>query len=845
MPKTVEPSGAELLSPSQLYTPCNPDHLPFAGSEELAETSAGFAHARAVEALRFGLDIQRPGYNLFVLGDTGSGRHALVRELIAAERQDDGPPSDWCYVNNFAQATRPTLLRLPAGRGQALKTAMQGFVAELATAISAAFESNDYRSKIDALEREYKKREESALLALGDEAKTHGIALVQSDEGMGFAPLKERDKDKTLSEEEFEKLPAAKRAELEREMEAFDSRLTPLVREFPLWRREQAARIKEISRDALELAVGHLIDEIKAEWHDLPDVTAFLDACLEDVVSTGESLRETRKSEDEMETLLFCGSISVQRYLVNLFVDNSATHGRPVVCEDHPTFQNLIGRVEHLAHMGVLVSNFTLIRSGALHRANGGTLILDAAKLLVQPYAWEGLKRAIGSGQVRIESLGEIYGLASTVQLEPEPMALDLKVVLIGERLTYYLLAELDPDFTQLFKVAADFESDVERSAENTQLYARLLATLARKEKLLPLSREAMARVIEQAARLADDAARLSTQTRVLADLLREADHWATKSGAGRIERQHVEQALTAAIRRADRIREQQHSAILRDVMMIATDGVETGQINGIAAASLGEFSFAQPVRITAGVRMGEGEVIDIEREVELGGPLHSKGVLILSAFLSARFGRAIPLSLGATLVFEQSYGEIEGDSASLAELCALLSAIALLPLSQSLAVTGSVNQLGNVQPIGAVNEKIEGFFDICKARGLTGRQGVIIPAANVQHLMLRHDVVEAVAAGQFAVYAVTDVDQAISLLTGLPAGLPDAQGNVPEGSVNFHVAEQLHEMAAARQEFGGVERKRKRPAKARATVVAEGPKPPAEGGDQASGEGGGETPAG
>ncbi|HEX5802715.1 MAG TPA: ATP-binding protein [Azospira sp.] len=838
MPKIVEASGAVLLTPGQLYTPCNPDHLPFAGSEELADLGADFAHARAVEALRFGLDIQRPGYNLFVLGDTGSGRHAVVHELVAAGRGDDGPPADWCYVNNFAQATRPTLLKLPAGRGRALQAAMQGFVAELATAISAAFEASDYRNKIDALEREYKKREDEALHRLGEEARRDGIALVQTDDGMGFAPLKDGEAEETLSEDEFAGLPEARRRQLEAAMEDFELKLTPLVREFPLWRREQAARIKELSRDALGLAVGHLIDEIKAAWSDLPEVVAFLDACLEDVVSTGESLRETRKSEDEMETLLFSGSISVQRYLVNLFVDNAATRGRPVVCEDHPTFQNLIGRVEHLAHMGVLVSNFTLIRAGALQRANGGTLILDAAKLLVQPYAWEGLKRALGGGQVRIESLGEIYGLASTVQLEPQPMPLDLKVVLIGERLTYYLLAELDPDFAQLFKVAADFESDVERSAENTLLYARLLATLARRDGLLPLAREAIARVIEQAARLADDAARLSTQTRVLADLLREADHCARKAGAARIERSHIEQALVAAIRRADRIREQQHSAILRGIMLIATDGAEVGQINAIAAAALGEFSFAQPVRITAGVRVGEGEVIDIEREVELGGPLHSKGVMILSSFLATRFGRLTPLSLGATLVFEQSYGEIEGDSASLAELCALLSAIALLPLTQSLAITGSVNQLGRVQPIGAVNEKIEGFFDICRARGLTGRQGVIIPASNVQHLMLRHDVVEAVAAGQFAVHAVDSVDQAIALLTGLPAGLPDAQGNIPEGSVNYRVAEQLHELAAARQEFGGVERKHKKPAKAKGKAGKAAPEVP-RGKKEGGGEGG------
>lgn len=810
MSRKVEPRNALALSPSQLYTPCNPDHLPFSSSAELADIGADFAHERAVEALHFGIEMRHPGYNLFVLGDPGSGRHAVLRDLLERVPRDGSAPFDWCYVNNFEHATQPTLLRLPAGRGRTLKTAMEKLVAELGPAISAAFESNDYRSKLDALDREYKKREDVGLKALSDEAAKLDIALVESEDGMAFAPRKVGGKEETLSEAEFQALPARTRTRLERAMEKFEIKLSALLRQFPLWRREHAARIREISRDALQLAVGHLIGDIRPAWADLPDVIAFLDACLEDLVSTGESLRETKKSEEEVETLLFSGSISLQRYLINLMVDNYGLNGCPIVCEDHPTFQNLIGRVEHLAHMGVLVSNFTLIRAGALHRANGGTLILDAAKLLTQPYAWEGLKRALRSRQVRIESLGEIYGLASTVQLEPEPVPLDLKVVLVGERMTYYLLTELDPDFSQLFKVAADFESDVERSAENTLLYARLLATLARRDKLRPLSRDAMARVIEHAARLAEDAVRLSTQTRLLADLLREADHYAGKGSADLIGSRHVEQALVAAIRRADRVREGAHEAILRNITLIATDGEAIGQVNGLAAVGLGEYTFAQPVRITAGARMGEGELIDIEREVELGGPLHSKGVLILASFLATRFGRDIPLSLNASLVFEQTYGEIEGDSASLAELCALLSAIGLLPLAQGLAITGSVNQHGTVQPIGAINEKIEGFYDICKARGLTGLQGVIIPASNVQHLMLRTDVVAAVAAGQFSVHAVTDVDAAMSLLCGLPGK-----------TVNERLAGELNEMAVARQTFSGVERKHHRPIKAAAKKKA------------------------
>ncbi len=815
MTDPIPPEDLPPLPAHALYTPCNPDHLPFARTDELPELGEDFAHARAIEALRFGLDIRHPGYNLFVLGDPGSGRHAMVNRLLASRLPPPAALADWCYVNNFAQATRPTLLRLPAGRGARLRDAMRDFVAELAPAITAAFESKEYRVQLEALENEHRAREDAALRELGREAIEQGIALVRTDDGIGFAPL--AGDGGPMDEEAFAQLPEARQHALEATMAEFETRLAPLMHEFPRWRREHAARLKEISRAALGQAVSHLIEALRPAWQDLPAVNDYLDACLRDVVETGESLRATRKSEEEMETLLFSGSISVQRYLVNLLVDQAGSDAPPIVCEDHPTFQNLIGRVEHLAHMGTLVSNFTLIRAGALHRANGGALILDAAKLLAQPYAWEGLKRALRSRQVRIESLGEIYGLASTVQIEPEPMPLDLKVILIGDRLTHALLCEYDPEFAELFKVAADFESDVERSAGNTLLYARLLATLARRDGLRALTRDAVARVIEHAARLADDTRRLSTQTRRLADLLREADWHARQGAAALIERPHVEQALAAATRRADRIREAQHEAILRDILLIATEGQAIGQVNGLAAIGMGEFTFAHPVRITAAARVGEGEVVDIEREVELGGPLHAKGVFILGAFLAGRFGRSIALSLSASLVFEQSYGEIEGDSASLAELCALLSAIGLIPLAQALAITGSVNQHGIVQPIGAVNEKIEGFFDICRARGLTGRQGVIIPAANVQHLMLRHDVVDAVAEGRFAVYAVRDADQAIALLSGLPAGRLEGDGWTPGNSVNRRIADQLAAMSEKHHEHGAPPKKPARATKPKA----------------------------
>jgi lon-related putative ATP-dependent protease len=815
------------LPPEKLFTRCDPAAIGFASTADLPDLDAALIHPRALEAAHLGLDIKQKGYNLFVLGDAGSGRHAIIDRLLAEERRNGTPPADWCYINNFANTSQPRLLRLPCGRGARLRDDMQRFVGELGPAIAAAFESAEYRGRIESLQEEEKLREEKALRQLGHASGEQGIALLRTPQGFVFAPLKDGGEE-TLSSEEFSQLPEARQDELGKKMEGFHEQLHRLMNEFPQWRRESQGRIKAASREALKLAVGHLIEELRPGYADLPAVGEFLDAVLQDIVESGESLRESSKSDDETETTFFSGTIAIQRYLVNLLVENPASGERPVVREDHPTLQNLVGRIEHLVHMGTLVSNFTLVKAGALQRANGGFLVLDAVKVLSQPYAWEGLKRALQSGEVRIESLSEMIGLTSTTQMEPEPVPLDLKVVLIGERIVYYLLAEYDPEFSALFKINADMESDIERTAENTAQYARLIATLARQAELRPLAAAAVARLIEHAARLASDAEKLSTQTQPLDDLMREADHFAAQAGAATIDAAHVETALAAHRRRHEGIRRRYQEEILRGQWLVATAGAHVGQINGLAVVPLGDASFAHPVRITATVRMGEGEVIDVEREVELGGPIHSKGVLILSSFLAARFGWAVPLSLKASLVFEQSYGGVEGDSASLAELAALLSALSGIPIRQSLAVTGSVNQFGVVQPVGGINEKIEGFFDICAARGLTGDQGVLIPAPNVCHLMLRQEVVEAVKQERFRIWAVSSIDEAMELLTGLPAGLPDEKGEIPTGTINFQIALQLAELAQMRQDYASPAPKPREKKKAEAAPApAKPPAPP------------------
>ena len=794
------------LDPGQLCRRCDPAQFAFETTAELTGAIAIVGQERAVEAIRTGIDIRRPGYNLFVLGEPGSGRHRAVRSLLEERAATEPTPSDWCYINNFAEPNQPRLLRVPAGRGGRLKADMQRFVAELPKAIAAAFESDQYRSRVDAITESFKEREENALRELGQASSDQGIALLRTPHGFIFVPIKG---EQTMAPDEFEKLPDDEKSRIGGLIDAFGERLKQLMLQFPRWRRELQVAMKEASREHLGLAAGHLIEELKAGYADLPAVIAFLDEVMHDVVETGESLREPPRPEAELSALVPGAGASAARYRVNLLVDHAGTTAAPVVYEDSPTYAALAGRLDHVAQLGTLLTNFTLIKPGALHRANGGYLVLDALKVLLQPYAWEGLLRSLRSRRVRIESLGQVYGLVSTISLEPEPMPLELKVVLIGEPRLYYLLKSVDPDFAEQFRIAVDFESEIVRDDERTALYAGFVATLARDAELRPLDRGAVARIVDHGARLCGDAERLTASRRRILGLLQEADHCAAARSQPTIQREDVEAALAAQIRRADRLRARFQQEILRDNLLISVADSRVGQVNGLAVIALDDFAFAHPVRITATARLGEGDVVDIEREAELGGAIHSKGVLILASFLGARYARTVPLSLSASLVFEQSYGPVEGDSASLAELCALLSDLADAPVLQALAVTGSVNQFGDVQPIGAVNEKIEGFFDICSARGLTGEQGVLIPAANVKHLMLREDVLAACAQGRFAVYAVSNVDEAIALLTGVEAGEADAEGNVPEGTINFRVAFALARFSSLRQAYAAAARPR------------------------------------
>jgi len=580
-------------------------------------------------------------------------------------------------------------------------------------------------------------------------------------------------------------------------IETLQGELEALVRRIPDWERKHREAVRALNHEVTKFAVDHMIEEVRNLYRDLPAVVGYLEDVERDIVENSDDfMPQARQMIGGGLENGDAASRSFRRYQVNVIVEHEPGKGAPIYYEDRPNHQMIVGRVEHLARFGTLVTDFTLLKPGALHKANGGYLILDAIKLLTSSFAYESLKRALRAGEIRIETIEQMLSLASTISLEPQPIPLDLKVVLVGEAEIYYLLHALDPDFPELFKVPVDFEERIDRNSHNTILMARLIATAVRREKLKPFARSGMARVIEHTSRLVEDSQKLSIHMRSLNDLLVEADHFATRAGAERVEAEHVQQAIDAQLHWVDRIPQRLREEILRGTYRVETTGSVVGQINGLSVFALGARAFGRPSRISARVRLGRGEVTDIEREVELGGPLHSKGVLILSGFLGGRFGRDRPLSLSASLVFEQSYGGVDGDSASMAELCALLSSLAEVPIKQSFAMTGSVDQNGQAQAIGGVNEKIEGFFDLCRARGLTGEQGVLIPSSNVKHLMLRTDVIDAVRNGAFHVHAIENVDQAIEILTGETAGIPGPAGSYPAGSINDQVAKRLADFA-------------------------------------------------
>ncbi len=809
-------SGLE-LKPDQLYRKCKLDELEFDTTddfENLAESAHFIGQPRAEQALDFGVGIEREGYNIFALGEQGAGKHTFIRDLLDRRAKKEKTPEDICYVTNFEKQHAPRLLILKAGKGKALAEDMKRLVEDVRNAMQGALENEEYQNRAQSIMDEMQEKQKQAFEDLRQKARERGLEPVPTPGGMAFTATKNEGKE-PLSSEDYENLSDEEKKDIEQKVEEMQKEAHRIAQNMPKWQREIREKQKAFNHEVTEFAIDPLINELKEKYADHETVCDYLQNVRDDLIENVRTLLPGLQQQDPQQQIpqgphsqggmgTASGAMdqAERRYHVNVLVDHSKSQGAPVIYEMNPTYQNLFGRVEHLAQMGALVTDFTMIRAGAMHRANGGYLILDALKVLTEPFVWDGLKRTLQAGNLKIESIGQMYSMISTVSLEPEALPVKIKVVLIGIPLFYYLLRYYDPDFGHLFKVQADFALQMDKSRENLSEFVRLIAGAIHKEKLLPFKKEAVARVIERGSRLLGDTRKISLHMEEVSKLLNEADYWARKNGDSIVEAGHVQKAIDSWIYRSDRLRELMQEQIERDIVLIDTQGSHVGQVNGLSVISLGDFAFGRPSRITARIRLGKGEVVDIEREVAMGGPIHSKGVLILSGFLGGRYSLETPLSLSASLVFEQSYGGVEGDSASSAELYALLSAIADVPLRQSLAVTGSVNQHGQIQPIGGVNEKIEGFFDICVAKGLTGEQGVLIPESNIQHLMLRQDVIDAVEAGKFHIHAVKTIDQGLEILTGLTSGEPDDTGAYPEESVNGKVQRRLKEFAEKRKRF-------------------------------------------
>ena len=783
------------LTANQLRPACTAESLPFDTTAELEDPPGIVGQERALKAVEFGIGVHHRGYNLYVMGPSGLGKHGIIRKYLAQKSAAENVPADWCYVRNYEQDYKPYALKLPAGQGKLFKKDMKNLVEDIGKAINAAFEASEYQDQVQQIEKIFAKKQASLIDKHVERAESQNISLTQTPSGFMLMPMKNGIE---ISEEEYENLPDDEKDIIDSKIESFQDELDYLVPEISRQRREHNIKLKKLNRKVVLFATGNLIKDVKRRYKAFKHVVNYLKATQEDILDHLEFFVESEDEESSSDSTT--KSNALIRYQVNLIVDSSKKNGSPVIYLDNPTYHNLIGRIEYENRSTGPSTNFTLIKSGALLDANGGYLVIDAHKILSIPHAWDALKRSLYAKKVKIESLDQVLNTDTTITLEPEPIPLRIKVILLGNRITYYMLHEMDPDFAELFKVEADFDEEMPRQDENILLYARLIASRARKHNLHDLEAGAVARLIEFSSRIANNSEILSTRLRTIDDLLIETQYWAMQSDHQLITQDDVQLAIDAQIERTERIQKLIQKDIQRGTLLIDTDGEAVGLINGLSVYEVGKYSFGQPSRITASVHLGDGSIINIEREVDLSGSIHDKGVLILSALLANRYTKDTPLSFSASIAFEQSYGRIDGDSASLAELCVLISALTNIPLKQSFAVTGSLNQQGYVQAIGGVNEKIEGFFDICKQRGLTGNQGCIIPQVNVMNLLLRKDVIDAIENKLFHIYPVNHYEQALEVLTDFPAGEELVDGNFEKDSLNDRLMKKLCEYAKMRK---------------------------------------------
>lgn len=776
---------------SELRHTCDPAEFPFKTTAELSLKDEVIGQTRAVKATEFGLSIKNHGYNIFVSGVPGTGRNTIVKSIVKRIALDRPVPEDWCYINNFRDPDRPRAVKLPPGKGREFRRDVEKFIEFMQSEIPKVFESKEYEEQKSRIVEGLEKAKEVLFHEAGVLALELGYQLSITRTGIVKVPLW---KGKPLQTEEIEKLTAEQKHELEEHEKQVDSKIRDFLAKARQLDKEAHEKIHELNRRIAHFAMGHQLDDLREKYRVNPRIPEFLSKIEEDILGNlREFLGQTQETPFPIEGM-DKGSF-LERYKVNLVVDNAETKGGPVVEEANPTYNNLIGRIERKARFGAFYTNFSMIRSGSVLQSSGGYLVLNALDVLRNPFSWDALKRIIKKNEVKIEDVYELYGFASG-GIKPEPIPVSLKIIMVGSPWLYYLLYNFDEDFRELFKVKADFDTRTKNSSDEKMRYANFIGNMIKKDGLLAFDRSAVAGIVDYAVRLTEKKGELSLRFSDLTDLVRESSYWARQAGSSVVDSEHVDKALDEKIYRANLIDERIQELFTEGTIMVDVTGAVPGQVNGLSVYDIGDFSFGKPSRITSRVYLGKAGVLDIEREAKMSGRIYNKGVLILSGYLGGTFAQDKPLSLSASLAFEQSYGDIEGDSASTAELVAVLSAIAEVPVKQNIAITGSINQKGEVQPIGGVNEKIEGFFAVCKNRGLTGDQGVIIPQINVKNLMLKKEVVNAVKEGAFRVYAVKTVNEALEILTGLPAGERQTDWTYPRGSVNFLVSKRLAEMS-------------------------------------------------
>lgn len=788
------------LNPKYFSTKCNLKDLPCRSTSDIKDNLSFIGQQRAYEAITFGIRINHQGYNLYALGPDNVGKKEIIETILQEAAAHEPTPSDWCYVYNFKNPRCPRALELPGGMGRLLQAQMEKLVENFKSTLPALYETTEHQARIKRINEEVTAKQKKFFDSLQREAERHDMTILSTSKGFVVVPMRGG---QILTEKELEALSQKERADTEEVTEELNEQLAHVISQIQKLHKKRRRIEKEYEREFAFNAVSKPISRVKKKFNDVPQVIEYLDEVQEDLIQNAKLFLK----EDEIPAQVMYGEthpaeFAFSRYSVNLVVDHRETLGAPVIYEDNPRYYKLFGRIEHVSQLGALVTDFSLIQSGSLHRANGGYLIINAEKLLDQTSSWEAIKRALFLNEIRIEVPPSMISVTGTSTLEPEPIPLDIKVILLGERQDYYDLRDNDSEFNELFKVSVDFEETIRRNTDSLDLYAHLIASLVQQHNLRPFDASAIARIIDYGSRQIADSEKLSLHLHDLINLMEEADHWAHEARSRTVTQREVQKAIDFRKFRLDHYQQLLYEDILRQILFVSTEGLQVAQCNALTTYRLGEFTFGTPSRITATTRMGREGIIDIEREVDLSGPIHAKGVLILSGFIKNRFAHKYPLNLSASIVFEQSYGSVDGDSASLAELCTLLSSLSGVPINQALAITGSVNQHGMVQAIGCVNEKIEGFFDICKERGLNGQHGVVIPKSNVINLMLKDEVVQAARKKLFNIYPVVTIEEAILILMGQPAGQRNARGEFPRHSINFKVERQLEEYAKIHRQW-------------------------------------------